>query len=158
MYRTLDSYNLYYDGIIEKTQQNTFGKLIKKHNMNSRFEALLGQHYNYTMASSYGEYKSLLWILWQTLATFAITIFFSEDDHPPGCEYQTKVDFFIDEVGNFEYEVKNNLLIHEDEIMSKTCKERIERKSVAFDKDYKVKRNIEELTLESFIKIITQGD
>jgi hypothetical protein len=89
------------------------------------------------------------------LGPFAITIFFAENDHPPGCEYRAKVDFYVDATGNFDYELKNHLFIYEDFRLSEKCEERKAQESIGFEKDRRIKGNIREMELETFIKSIT---
>ena len=157
MDKTKDSYNLYFDGVITEEHEAKYHEQIEKHNLDTRLLGVLKQHYNFTTTNSYNEHKTLLWILWVTLKGYAVTIFFSEDAHPAGCEFQAKVDFFVDRSGSFEYELKNNLWIHEDEPMLDECKERVEKKLVGFGKNKKITGKIAQLTLESFIDAITKS-
>jgi hypothetical protein len=157
MDKTNDSYNFYYDGTIKEDQEARLAELLEEHNLGTVLLGAIRQHYNFTTTNSYNEHKILLWVLWQALASYAVTVFFVEDDHPAGCEYQAKVDFVVHENGAFEYDLKNSLWIHEDEPMLDECKQRIEKKQVGFENDRKVRGNITQLTLESFIEAVTKG-
>ena len=155
MFRTDDNYNLYYDGMISEDQEANFKTLIEQHQLSAEFAALLKRHYNFSIPNTYGEHKKLLWILFKTLGPFAITILSAEEVHPPGCEYQVRVDFYIEANGNFDYELKNSLFLYDDYGSSDECKERIERKAIGFDKDCRVKANMGQMDLNDFIEKIT---
>ena len=157
MDKTNDSYNLYFDGRIEEDHEARIAEQLEEHNLDTTLVGVIKQHYNFTTTNSYKEHRILLWLLWQTLESYAVTIFFAEDPHPAGCEYQTKVDFIVHEGGAFEYELKASLWIHEDEPMLDECRERIEKKQPGFETDKKVRGNITQLTLESFIETITKA-
>jgi len=133
MLRTDDNYNLYYDGIVSREQETNFKTLIMRHQITTEFETLLKRDYNFRIPNTYGEHKKLIWILYKTLGLFAISALFAEEAHPPGCEYEARVDFYIEANGNFEYELKNKLFLYEDYGSSDECKDRIARKSIGFD-------------------------
>lgn len=155
MHRTDDNYNLYFDGELSKHHQETFKNLIDRNKIAGEFVGLLKREYNCALKNSYNEHKILLWILYKSINSFAITIFFAEDDHPYGCEYQAKVDFCLDESGQFEYELKNHLVLHYGQDFSDACKERIEQKTVGFEADCVRQGNIREMDLEAFIASLT---
>jgi hypothetical protein len=155
MFRTDDNYNLYYDGLISEEQETNFKTLIMKHQISTDFTALLKRDYNFRISNTYGEHKKLIWILYKTLKLFAISALFAEEAHPSGCEYEAKVDFYIEASGNFEYELKNNLFLYEDYGSSDECKDRIARKSIGFDKNCRIRGNMEEMGLNDFVKKIT---
>ncbi len=155
MFRTDDNYNLYYDGVVSKEQETNFKTLIMKHQIANEFATLLKRDYNFKISNTYGEHKKLIWILYKTLRLFAISALFAEEAHPPGCEYEARVDFYIEASGNFEYELKNNLFLYEDYGSSDECKDRIARKSICFDKNCRIRGNIGEMDLNDFVKKIT---
>ena len=155
MFRTDDNYNLYYDDVISQEQERDFKSLIGQHQIAIEFAVLLKRDYNFKIYNSYGEHKKLIWILYRTLGPFAITALFAEEAHPPGCEYEVRVDFYVEANGNFEYELKNNLFLYEDYGSSEECKERIARKSIGFDKNCRIRGNMEEMDLNDFVKKIT---
>lgn len=155
MSRTDDNYNLYFDGLVSEEQENNFKKLTDNHNLASELAGLLKIHHNFRTTNTYDQHKTLLWVLYKTLGPFAITIYFAEEDHPSGCEFQAKVDFYIDAAGNFDYERKNNLFVYEDYKLSDECEERKEQKLVGFEKDCRTKGNIKDMDSESFTKSIT---
>ena len=157
MDKTNDSYNLYFDGRVEADHEARFAEQLEEHNLDTTLVGVLRHHYNFTTTNSYNEHRILLWALWQTLESYAVTIFFTEDPHPAGCEYQAKVDFIVHEGGAFEYELKTSLWIHEDEPMLDECRERIEKKQAGFETDKKVRGNITQLTLESFVETVTKA-
>ena len=155
MFKTNDNYNLYFDGVISLDQEASFKKLIDKHQLDVELTNLLKMHHNFTINNSYKLHKSLLWILYDTLGEYAITVFFAEAEHPLGCEYQSKVDFYVDARGNFDYESKNNLFLYDDHESSDECIARIAQKSVGFDKDCRVKGNIKGMDIEAFVESVT---
>ena len=155
MFRTDDNYNLYYDGVISAEQETKYGTLIVQHKIAAEFAGLLKRDYNFTISDTYGEHKELIWILYEILGPFAISALFAEKDHPPGCEYEARVDFYIEANGNFEYELKNNLFLYEDYGSSDECKDRIARKSIGFDKNCIIRGNMGEMDLPDFVKKIT---
>lgn len=155
MFRTDDNYNLYYDGVVSKDQETNFKRLIEQQEIATEFTELLKKHHNFGISNTYGAHKKLIWALYETLGSFAITILSAEEVHPHGCEYQVKVDFYIEANGNFEYELKNNLFLYDDYGPSDECKERIARKLIGFDKDCRVKANIKGMDLNNFIRKIT---
>ena len=155
MLRTDDNYNLYYDGAVSKEQETNFTTLIGQHQMATEFAALLKRDYNFKISNTYGEHRKLIWILYKILGLFAISAFFAEEDHPPGCEYEARVDFYIEANGDFEYELKNNLFLYEDYGSSDECKDRIARKSIGFDKNCTIRGNMEEMDLPDFVKKVT---
>ncbi|UCG21490.1 MAG: hypothetical protein JSU80_02560 [Deltaproteobacteria bacterium] len=155
MFRTDDNYNLYYDGLISDEQETNFKTLIVQHQIPTEFAALLKRDYNFKISNTYDEHRKLIWILYKILGLFAISALFAEEAHPPGCEYEAKVDFYIEANGNFEYELKNNLFLYEDYGSSDECKDRIARKSIGFDKNYRIRGNMGEMDLDDFVKKIT---
>ncbi|UCF01341.1 MAG: hypothetical protein JSV14_13325 [Deltaproteobacteria bacterium] len=157
MFRTDDNYNLYYDGAISRDQETAFQTLIAEHQLSPEFTELLKRHYNFSIKNSYHDHKKLLWIFYKVFGSFAITIFSAEEEHPHGCEYQSRVDYFIDENGNYEYEMKNSLFKYDNYEMSDECKERIEKGSAGYEKDCKVRGYIEEMQLEPFVKSLAAG-
>ena len=158
MFRTDDNYNLYYDGTISGEQETAFQTLIAEHQLSPKFTELLKRHHNFGIKNSYDDHKKLLWIFYKVFGSFAITIFYAEEEHPPGCEYQSKVDYFVEENGNYEYEIKNNLFKYDNYGMSDECNERIEKGSTGFEKDCKVRGNMREMQLEPFVKSLTADD
>ena len=155
MFRTDDNYNLYYDGVISKEEETTFQTLIMQNQIATEFEVLLKTDYNFKISNTYGDHKKLLWILYKTLGSFAISALFAEEAHPPGCEYEARVDFYIEANGNFEYELKNNLFLYDNYESSDECKERIAGKSIGFDKNCRIRGNIKAMDLTDFIAKIT---
>jgi len=155
MFRTDDNYNLYYDGTVSKEQETNFKTLIMQHQIATEFAALLKRDYNFKISNTYDEHKKLIWILYKTLGLFAISALFAEEAHPPGCEYEARVDFYIEANGNFEYELKNNLFLYEDYGSSEECKDRIARRSIGFDKNYIIRGNMGEMDLHDFVTKIT---
>jgi hypothetical protein len=158
MFKTDDNYNLYYDGTVSGDQETELQTLIKEHQLSLEFMELLKRDYNFQVKNSYDDHKKLLWIFYKVFGPFAITIFFTEEEHPHGCEYQARVDYFVDERGNYEYEMKNYLFLYDDYGMSNECNERIEKGSTGFEKDCKVKGNMGEMQLEPFKKSLTADD
>jgi hypothetical protein len=155
MFRTDDNYNLYFDGVVSKDSEANFNKLIEEYQLDAELAALLKRQHNFRIYNSYEEHKMFLWSLYRALGPFAITIFFAEDDHPRGCEYQARVDFYIDGTGNFDYELKNSLFRYEEYELTEECKERIEQKLVGFEEDCRIKGSIGEMNPEAFVKSIT---
>jgi len=155
MFKTDDNYNFYFDGLVSEDQEIKFKKLIDKHKLAPEFINLLKIDFNFRVSNTYDVHKTLIWVLYKILGPFAVTIFFAEDDHPPGCEYQAKVDFYVDASGNFDYELKNHLFIYEDFRLSAECEERKAQKSVGFEKDSRIRGNIREMELGTFIKSVT---
>jgi hypothetical protein len=151
MFRTDDNYNLYYDGAISGDQEAAFQTLIAEHQLSPKFTQLLRRQYNFRIKNSYDDHKKLLWIFYKVFGSFAITIFSAEEEHPHGCEY-------VDENGNYEYEMKNSLFKYDNYEMSDECNERIEKGSAGFEKDCKVRGNIGEMQLEPFVKSLTADD
>lgn len=158
MFSTDDNYNLYYDGAISGDQEIAFQALIAEHQLSPEFTELLKRQYNFRIKNSYNDHKKLLWIFYKVFNSFAITIFFAEEEHPHGCEYQSRIDYFVDERGNYEYEMKNILFRYDTYEMSGECSERIEKGSIGFDKDCKVRGRMGEMQLELFLKSLTGGD
>ena len=155
MFRTDDNYNLYYDGSVSQEQETNFKTFIMQHQIAAQFAVLLQRDYNFNISNTYGEHQKLIWILYQTLGPFAISAIFAEKDHPPGCEYEARVDFYVEANGNFEYELKNNLFLYDDYGSSDECKERIAQNSIGFDKNCRIRGNIREKDLADFVKKIT---
>ena len=155
MFRTDDNYNLYYDGEISQEQETNFKTLIKQHQIAAEFAVLLHKDYNFMISNTYGEHKKLIWILYHTLGPFAISAIFAEEVHPPGCEYEARVDFYVEANGNFEYELKNNLFLYDDYVSSDECKERIALNSIGFDKNCRIGGNIGSMDLHDFVKKVT---
>jgi hypothetical protein len=158
MFKTDDNYNLYYDGTISGDQETAFQTLIEEHQLSAEFAELLKRDFNFRIKNSYDDHKKLLWIFYKVFGSFAITIFFAEEEHPHVCEYQAKVDYFVDENGNYEYEIKNSLFRYDNYEMSDECNERIEKGSTGFEKDCKVRGNMGEVQLEPFIRNLTASD
>lgn len=158
MYRTDDNYNLYYDGTISGDQETAFQTLIAEHQLSLKFTELLKRHHDFRIKNSYDGHKKLLWILHKVFGSFAITIFSAEEEHPLGCEYQSKVDYFVDENGNYEYEMKNSLFKYDNYEMSDECNERIAEGAAGFEKDCKLRGNMGEMQLEPFAKSLTADD
>lgn len=155
MFSTADNYNLYYDDMVSPEQEANFKDLLAQHHIRTEFAALLKQEYNFNITNTYGEHKKLISILYHTLGSFAISALFAEKVHPPGCEYEARVDFYVEANGNFEYELKNNLFLYEDYGSSDECKERIARKSIGFDKNCRIRGNMGGMDLTDFVKKIT---
>jgi len=155
MFRTDDNYNLYYDGLISEEQETNLKSLIMQHQISTEFAALLKRDYNFKIFNTYGEHKKLIWILYKTLGVFALSALFAEEIHPAGCEYEAKVDFYIEASGNFEYELKNNLFLYDDYGSSEECIERIALKSIGFDKNCRIRGNMGEMDVSDFVKKIT---
>ena len=154
MFDTEDNYNLYYDGVISGDQEEEFEQLIKKYQLQPDFINLIKQHHNFVIHNSFNMHRILLWGLYQVLRSYAITIFFAETEHPHGCEYQSKIDFFVGTNGRFDYELKNSLYIHGDNNPSDECEERIEQESIGFDKDCRVRSDIRAMDLNVFVDSI----
>jgi hypothetical protein len=154
MFKTEDNYNLYFDGMISQAHETNFKELIEKHQLDPKILDLLKINYNFTINDSYSLHQVILWLLYKTLESYAITIIFSETDHPYGCEYQSKVDFYVEANGSFDYELKNSIFFYADSAQSEECKKRIKERSIGFDKDCRVKGNVEAMDLESFVKSI----
>jgi hypothetical protein len=155
MFRTDDNYNLYFDGVVSQEQETNFKTLIMQHQIANEFAALLKKDYNFNISNTYGDHRKLIWILYQTLGPFAISAIFAEKVHPPGCEYEARVDFYVEGNGSFEYELKNNLFLYDDYGSSDECKERITRNSIGFDKNCRIRGNIKRMDLTDFVKKIT---
>lgn len=155
MFRTDDNYNLYYDERVSQDLYTDLKKLIEEHQLTSEFLALLGNHFNFSMHNTYSDHRKFLWVLYQTLGPFAITILFAEENHPHGCEYQARVDFLVDGSGSFDYELKNSLFLYETRKLSDACEERIARGSIGFEPDLKMKGNLATIDLEAFLATTT---
>ena len=155
MFRTEDNYNLYFDGVISQNNRAIMAKLIQQHQLDMEVIKLVDRHHNFRIHDSYSSHRILIWILYEALGVYAITIFFAELEHPPGCEYQSRVDFYVAGNGSFDYELKNSIFLYTDSAQSEECKQRIEERSIGFDKDCRVKGNIEAMDLESFVNSIT---
>jgi hypothetical protein len=139
MFRADDDYNLSYDGLISEEQETNFQSLIMEHQMSTGFEAFLKTDYNSTIHNTYDEHKKLIWILYESLGIFALSALFAEEAHPTGCEYEARVDFYIEASAHFEYELKNNLFLYEDYGSSHECIERIALKSIGFDENCRIR-------------------
>jgi hypothetical protein len=68
------------------------------------------------------------------------------------------VDYFVDESGNYEYEMKNHLFKYDSYGMSDECKERVTKGYTGFEKDCKVRGNMGEMQLEPFIRSLAADD
>jgi hypothetical protein len=158
MLKTEDNYNLYFDGVISQNNREIFAKLIIKHQLDTELINLVERQHNFRIYSSYNSHGIVLWILYKVLGEYAITIFFAELDHPFGCEYQSRVDFYVAGNGNFDYELKNSLFIYAEFDLSDKCKERIEQESIGFGKDCTVRDNMRRMDLEAFEKSIGSKD
>ena len=156
MFKTDDNYNLYFDGVISSDQEDSFKKLLEDHQLDLEITNLLKIHHNLRINNSYKLHKIVLWVLYEALGPYAISIFFAEIEHPPGCEYQSRVDFYVDVSGNFDYELRNGLFLYDDHESSDECIERIAQKSAGFDKDCRIRGNIKGMDLETFIKSISK--
>ena len=154
MFKTEDNYNLYYDGRVSKDQATSFKNLIEEYQLSSEITVLLEKHFNFRTYNTYSDHKKLIWILYKTLGSFAITILFAEEDHPHGCEYQARVDFIVDAGGNFDYEFKNSLFLYETQAPSDQCEERIAQKTFGFEKDCRIKGSLAGMDLEAFVRRI----
>jgi hypothetical protein len=155
MFKTDDNYNLYYDGVISQDQEAKFRKLIQDYQLQPNLVDLVKRHHNLRVSNSFDSHRILLWSLYEVLKSYAITIFFAEVEHPSGCEYQSRVDFFVDIGARFDYELKNSLYIYGDYDPSDECKERIKQKSIGFDQDCRVKGNIDGMDSDTFVNSIT---
>ena len=155
MFNTEDNYNLYFDGRISQDQVASFEILLDRHKLDRELVNLFKTHHNFRINNSYTLHKSLLWVLFETLGPYAITIFFAEVEHPHGCEHQSRVDFYVDVNGNFDYELKNKLFLYPGYESSEECMEKIKQESVGFDNDRRTKGNIKGVDLEAFLKSIT---
>lgn len=151
MFRTDDNYNLYYDGAISGDQETAFQTLIAENQLSSEVTELLQRHYNFRIKNAYEDHRKLLWVLYKTLGPFAVTILFAEEEHPHGCEYQARVDFYVDASGSFDYELKNNLFLYETKNLSDECEERLAQKSIGFEADRRIKGNLMGMDLETFL-------
>ena len=155
MLKTDDNYNLYYDERVSEDYYTDLKELIEKHQLASEFLALLGNHFNFRIHNTYNDHKKLLWLLYKTLGPFAITILFAEENHPHGCEYQARVDFFVDGSGSFDYELKNSLFLYETKKLSDECEERLAQGSIGFQPDRRINGNLVGMTLETFLEATT---
>jgi hypothetical protein len=158
MFKTDDNYNLYFDGALSQDHKKNLEKLIHEYQLDPKFINLLKRQYNFRIYNSYNLHKILLWVLYEALGPYAITIFFAEIEHPAGCEYQSRVDFYLDLNGNFDYELKNSLFLYAEHDSSDECKERIDQKLIGFDKDCRVRGNISASDLETFVKSLSAED
>jgi len=154
--RKEETYNLDFDGRITGEHKGKFRKLIEKHQLNSNFIGLLKKPHNLVTSDSYGEYKTLLWILYETLETFSIRILFIEDCVPEGCKFRSNADFCVDENGNFKFEFKNQLVIHETLELSADCREQLKEKSETYEKDSKITGNIRGIDFRTFLERTTR--
>ena len=157
MFKTEDNYNLYFDGMIAQVHEASFKKLIEEHQLDPEILNLLKRHYNFTISDSYNLHQILLWALYRILGSYAITIMFAEVEHPYGCEYQSRVDFYVEANGSFDYELKNSIFLYADSAQSEECKKRIEERSIGFDKDCRVQGNIGAMDLKSFVNSMTSS-
>lgn len=155
MFRTDDNYNLYYDGAISGDQETAFQTLIAENQLSPEVTELLQRHYNFRIKNAYEDHRKLLWVLYKTLGPFAVTILFAEEEHPHGCEYQARVDFYVDASGSFDYELKNNLFLYETKNLSDECEERLAQKSIGFEADRRIKGNLMGMDLETFLERTT---
>ena len=158
MFKTEDNYNLYFDGVISGNNREIFAKLTRQHQLDMELANLVERHHNFRIYDSYNSHRILLWILYKALGEYAITIFFAEFEHPPGCEYQSRIDFYVAANGSFDYELKNSLFRYAENDLSGKCKERIEKESIGFDKDWKARGNMRIMDLEAFVKSISSKD
>jgi len=154
MFSTDDNYNLYYDGVVSKEQEASFKTLVMQHQIATEFAVLLKKDYNFNISNTYDEHKRLIWILYRTLGPFGLSAIFAEKVHPPGCEYEARVDFYVEAKGNFEYELKNKLFLYDDYGSSDECQERIARKSIGFDKNCRIRGNMGGMDLTDFVRKI----
>ena len=154
MFSTDDNYNLYYDGVVSKEQEASFKTLVMQHQIATEFAVLLKKDYNFNISNTYDEHKRLIWILYRTLGPFGLSAIFAEKVHPPGCEYEARVDFYVEAKGNFEYELKNSLFLYDDYGSSDECQERIARKSIGFDKNCRIRGNMGGMDLTDFVRKI----
>ena len=155
MFRTDDNYNPYYDGLISKEQESNLKNLIMQHQISTEFATLLKRDYNFKIFNKCGEHKKLIRILYKILGVFALSALFAEELSPTGCEYEARVNFYIEESGNFAYELKNNLFLYDDYGSSEKCNERIALKSIGFDKNCKIRGNMGDMDINDFVKKIT---
>ena len=158
MFKTEDNYNLYFDGVVSQDHIAVLEELVRKHELQPEFINLVKRDHNFRIHHSYNRHRSLLWVLYKTLGPYAITIFFAELEHPRGCEYQSRVDFYVEVNGRFEYELKNSLFLYADYDGSEECQGRIEERSMGFDEDRIVRGNIQEMDLETFEKSVGSND
>jgi hypothetical protein len=154
MFSTDDNYNLYYDGVVSKEQEASFKTLVMQHQIATEFAVLLKKDYNFNISNTYDEHKRLIWILYRTLGPFGLSAIFAEKVHPPGCEYEARVDFYVEAKGNFEYELKNKLFLYDDYGSSDECQERIARESIGFDKNCRIRGNMGGMDLTDFVRKI----
>ena len=155
MFRTDDNYNLYYDERVSEDHYTSLKELIGEYQLSSEFPALLGNHFNFTIHNTYNDHRKLLWVLYNVLGPFALTILFAEEEHPHGCEYQARVDFYVDASGSFDYELKNSLFLYETKNLSEECDERLTQKSIGFEIDRRIKGNLGGMDLETFLEKTT---
>lgn len=155
MFKTEDNYNLYFDGRVSQNHEANFKKLIQQNQLDPELINLPKQQHNLRIYDSYKLHKVLLWILYEVLGPYAITIFFAEVEHPRGCEYQCRVDFYLGVNRRYDYELKNTLFLYEDHGLSDEYKRRVEKKSFGFDRDCRHKGEISGMDLETFVKTLT---
>ena len=154
MFKTEDNYNLYFDGRVSQNHEANFKKLIQKNQLDPELVNLPGRQHNVRIYDSYKHHRVLLWALYEVLGPYAITIFFAEVEHPHGCEYQCRVDFYVGVNKRYDYELKNSLFLHEDHRLSDECKRRVEKKSFGFDPDCRHKGDMSGLNMEAFVKSV----
>ena len=151
-----ETYDVDFDGSITGQQETKFRHLIEKHQLSSDFIGLLEQPNGFVTSNSYDEYKTLLWVFCEILGPFNIKIVFSEDCVPEGCCFHSNVDFSLDQSGSFEFELKNELVIHEGLELSEECKEQLKDKSEAFEEDFRITGNIRGMDLQTFLERTTR--
>ena len=155
MFKTDDNYNLYYDERVSEDHYSSLKELIEENQLSSELLALLGNHFNFRIHNTYSDHRKFLWALYKTLGPFAITILFAEEEHPHGCEYQARVDFYVDAGGGFDYELKNSLFLYETKKLSDECEERLAQKTTGFDIDRRIKGNLVGMDLDKFLEETT---
>ena len=155
MFKTDDNYNLYYDDKVSEGHYASLKDLIQEHQLSPELLGLLGSHFNFRIHDTYIDHRKFLWALYKTLGPYAVTILFAEEEHPHGCEYQARVDFFVDVSGSFDYELKNSIFTYETNDLSDECEDRLAQKSIGFEVDRRIKGNLLDKDLETFLEETT---
>jgi hypothetical protein len=114
MYDSLDKYTVRFTRQLDNNMLDEFHRLIcdceyMNDHILGAFQDIYQVKVTFEAESSYDECHLLLWLLYQAFGEFELSGHFKEIDHPPGCWYETELQFQVDGSGYFELEIDISL-------------------------------------------------
>jgi hypothetical protein len=167
MFRTEDNYSIIFHNKIDGKQIHNFRQMLVENDVKYTFDDLIDEISiadtsqeieDFFTNSSYKQFRRFCFILFKSFGPATVNCSCVEDATPNGCSLNTDYYFYVDEEGDFDFSVENELWIDEDiseDEVNEECVEREANDIVGIENDFSSEGNIIDMDLKSFLKSLS---